>query len=142
MKPYWLRYVDKEIEVIGGDRSSYEVLQNVENVDRIRAISLRPLTEDDDPSSDIVMTGYRSRSREEGVYHQIGGKPFRGHDQKLDCPDCGLAMQFAGILDSDDLNVPLYEDQHRPVALIIGDGDCINFYTCQRCRVVGLRWIY
>lgn len=141
MKPYWLRYVDKEIEVLGGDRSSDEILQNVEAPDRIRSISLRQLTHDDDPSSEIVIRGYRSRSREEGVYHQIGGKPFRGRDEELDCPECGMAMQFAGVLDSDDLNVPLYEDEHSPVALIVGDGDCMNFYTCQRCHVIGLLWI-
>ena len=75
-------------------------------------------------------------------HEQIGGKPIKGKDVELACVECGENMRFAGILDYDDLNVPLYEDEHRPVALIIGDSDCINFYTCLSCQVIGLKWIY
>lgn len=142
MKPYWICYKGEEIEIIGGDRSSDEILLEIEAPFCMREISLRELNPEEEPFSASMIRSYRNRTREEGVYHQIGGYPIRGQSTVLSCIKCAGNMRFAGILDYDDLNIPLYESGHRPVALIIGDGDCINFYTCSSCQVIGLKWIY
>jgi hypothetical protein len=50
-------------------------------------------------------------------------------------------MQFGGIIDYDDRNVPLFETGRRPVALIIGDMDRLYWYVCGPCRVIGFDWV-
>lgn len=53
-------------------------------------------------------------------------------------------MRFAGIVDYDDLNAPLYEKydngDQEPVALVIGDMDSLHYFTCPEGAVVGLKW--
>jgi hypothetical protein len=143
MKPYWIKYRQvKVVEIIGGDTSSNRILQNIETPYVTRAIGLRKLKTEDDPRSDAVHKAYRMRTKPPGVYHQVGGFPINRNDEPLKCPICSLDMRFAGILDYDDLNVPLHEDNHRPVSLIIGDQNSINYYTCRNCLVVGLKWIF
>jgi hypothetical protein len=142
MKPYWIKYSAHGVDIVGGDCSSQKVIQKIEMPYSISTISFRELNDDERPSNPSVRRSYISRTREEGVYHQVRGEPIKGQNEQLTCPDCGTGMAFAGILDYDDLNVPLYESSHKPVALIIGDGDCINWYTCIRCLVVGLKWVH
>ncbi|MBI1176393.1 hypothetical protein GC207_03025 [bacterium] len=142
MKPYWIKYRQDGVELIGGDCSSREVLQQIETPYSMRGISLRELNADESPSIDDVRIEYRKRIREEGVYHQVGGEAIRGQNTNFLCPECNQPMRFSGILDYDDLNIPLYENGHRPVALIVGDGDCMNWHTCFKCLVIGLQWIH
>lgn len=142
MKPYWIKYHQNDVQIIGGDLSSDEIFQSIETPYCMRKITLREIGPSESPSISNVLAEYRNRTREDGVYHQVGGEPISGQKAKLLCPDCGDPMPFAGILDYDDLNMPLYESGHRPVALIIGDSDCINWHTCSKCLVVGLQWIH
>jgi hypothetical protein len=50
-------------------------------------------------------------------------------------------MQFAGIVDYDDMHVPLYSN-NEPLALVIGDVDCLHLFTCQKCSMLGVKWQY
>lgn len=141
MEPYWLRHKSSGVEVVGGYRDGGEILQNIETPYLCREIHIKPLEADDYPVDDAKRENLLSRHRPPGVYHQIGGMPIKGVNKHLNCCDCGGDMSFMGILDYDDLNVPLYEDNHSPVALIIGDYDSLNIYVCKECSVLGLKWV-
>lgn len=140
MEPYWIRHNAQEIEIVGGYRDGGEVLQNIETPYLSREIMLTPLAAEDYPTDEEILNNLLERRRPPGVYHQLGGMPIKGRNERLECCDCSQEMRFAGILDYDDLNVPLYEEDHSPVALIIGDYDSINFYLCGTCSVIGLKW--
>src|SRR5262249_2514927 len=60
----------------------------------------------------------------------------------LVCCSCSEEMQFAGIVDYDDVSCPLYMEPHIPIALIIADCDYLYFFTCRSCKIVGFRWIF
>ncbi|MCB1053851.1 MAG: hypothetical protein KDC71_24825 [Acidobacteria bacterium] len=141
MSPYWICYGNDTIEIVGGDRSSVEIFQNIETPYLMREITLHEMGPEEDPRVCSKKNDYYMRSLGDGVYHQIGGFPIKGNANQLSCCKCLKNMAFAGILDYDDLNVPLYENDHIPVSLIIGDGDCLNFYTCKTCKVIGLSWV-
>lgn len=140
MEPYWIRHTKAGVAVMGGCRDGGEVLQDIETPYLCREISLKPLVAEDYPIDPERIECLLSRKREPGVYHQIGGMPIKGCNENLKCCDCSREMKFAGILDYDDLNVPLYENNHSPVSLIIGDYDSLNIYLCEECSVVGLSW--
>jgi hypothetical protein len=138
MEPYWVRFDDDAITIEGGERDGGDVLQKIESPYEVRPIELESL--DTGIITDSTRLRLLSREIPPGIYHQLGGEPFRGSLQPLSCYRCSNVMIFAGIVDYDDANVPLYEPVRRPVALIIGDGDCLHFFTCRSCAVVGLRW--
>jgi hypothetical protein len=140
MAPYWLRFVRDDVIVVGGDREDPNVLQEIESPYEARPIELRRLVADEYPTTDARRDALRRRQVPPGVYHQLGGMPIRDSGTPLICPDCSKAMMFGGIVDYDDSNVPLYEPVRRPVALIIGDGDCLHFFTCRECDVIGVVW--
>jgi hypothetical protein len=139
-EPYWV--VEGVVPVvIGGARDGGRILQDVRPPYPCRAIELRVLHDDDYPTTPERARALRSRLYDDGVYHQLGGVPVRGGFAQLECCTCARPMKFAGVVDYDDLNVPLYEDDdRRPVALVIGDGDCLDLFTCAECGVVGLSW--
>jgi hypothetical protein len=142
MKPYWIRF-DRGLvaDIRGGAASPGNILQNIETPYGIREIRLCELASEDSSNNNNALDMLRERKTPPGVYHQLGGLPIRGESLGILCPYCGEMMPFAGILDYDDLNVPLYEDGHRPVALIIGDFDSINFYICTKCSSLGFLWV-
>lgn len=141
MAPYWLRHKKDNIEIVGGYRDGGEIIQEIETPYACRQISLLPLADEDYPDDDSSLQNLLERRREPGVYHQLGGTPIKGQNEHLNCCDCGCEMKFIGVLDYDDLNVPLYEQGHSPVALIIGDYDALNLYSCIKCAVVGVKWV-
>jgi hypothetical protein len=49
-------------------------------------------------------------------------------------------MSFFGIVDYDDLNVPLSENGGTPVALIIGDRDYMTLLSCPECAIMRVDW--
>jgi hypothetical protein len=143
MKPYWLRFENgRVVDISGGKIGIRTVLQNIETPYRIREACLRELTPEERPTSDFIRNQYRRRAIPPGVYHQLGGLPITGDRLFSVCPYCDAKARFAGILDYDDLNIPLYENSHKPVALIIGDGNSMNFYICMKCTALGLEWVY
>lgn len=100
-----------------------------------------PLIAEDYPTTEELAVELSLRKRHDGVYHQLGGVPFRGGYDELPCCKCKCPMNFAGCVDYDDLNVPLYEgEQREPIALIIGDRDCLNIFTCKDCACIGVKW--
>jgi hypothetical protein len=101
-----------------------------------REIEFREIS--DSHYSNANRENFLRRTAEEGVYHQVGGEPLRGIGNQMHCCDCGVLMRFAGILDSDDLNVPLYENGGVPFALSISDNVCLNIYSCGNCSIIGL----
>lgn len=140
MKPYFIEPIGREFRIHGGYRDGGEVVQNIEIPYACKLVKLEGIVDEELAANDVVRESYLSRNLGEGVYHQLGGYPFKGVSDALTCFQCGRAMKFFGILDYDDLNVPLYEDDHRPVALIIGDYDCMNIYSCEECCLLGLKW--
>lgn len=140
MEPYWIRHNKSGVTVVGGFRDGGEILQKIELPYLCRKILLRPLDCEDYPFDGERLDNLLNRQREPGVYHQIGGVPIRGRGEILKCCDCSGEMRFVGVFDYDDLNVPLYENDHSPVALIIGDYDSMNIYSCDSCSVIGLKW--
>lgn len=140
IEPYWIRHREENIEIVGGYRDGGEILQKIQTPYRCREILLSSLALEDYPSDEKKLSDLLGRLREPGVYHQIGGSPIRGQHDHLECCDCAQKMKFAGILDYDDLNVPLYEEVHAPVALIIGDYASMNIFSCGECSVIGLKW--
>lgn len=140
MEPYWIIHDDDSVTIKGGNKDDGEILQNIVTPYEARKIKLMPLTESDYPIDSERERGLVSRQVGEGVYHQIGGLPIKGSDISIHCCECNDEMKFMGILDYDDLNIPLYENNMEPVSLIIGDYDCLNFYSCNKCGVVGLSW--
>jgi hypothetical protein len=140
MAPYWIRHIDQAVEIVGGFRDGGDILTNIELPYACREISLAPLVDEDYPIDEAKLHELRARRHGDGVYHQIGGVPIKGQGDSMSCCDCGEPMRFAGILDSDDLHAPLYEENHSPVALIIGDADSLNIFSCVTCSVVGVRW--
>jgi hypothetical protein len=127
LSPYWVHYGDGRATVHGGRRDGGEVIQGIDHPYDSRAIELRPLALGDGEG------GGARRPR-----HQLGGTPFRRSASGMTCVVCGEPMRFAGVVDDDDENVPLYENGGTPVALVIGDCDCLHVFTCSACRVVGL----
>jgi hypothetical protein len=140
MEPYWILFSEDAVSIEGGERDGGKILQEIEAPYSSRMITLRQLGEEESPESDEVREALLSRKVAPGVYHQLCGLPFRRDEGPLSCCVCSKPMLFGGIVDSDDLNVPLYEPVKRPVALIIGDSDCLHFFTCAQCSVVGVRW--
>ena len=136
MAPYWIRHVEGGVEIVGGYMDGGEILQNIETPYACREISLVRLGEADYPLNEYAVKDLLERRREPSVYHQIGGMPIKGKDNKMACCDCAKVMGFIGVLDYDDLNVPLYEEDHSPVALIIGDYSSLNIYCCDQCSVL------
>lgn len=139
MKPYWV-VLKNSPNVVGGERDGGEIMQDIQMPYGCRNVELRHLTAEDYPVNRQLISSFHSREHGSGVYHQIGGIPYRGGYDELECCCCGSLMKFAGCVDYDDLNVPLYEGEGQPVALIIGDSDCLNWFTCTVCRVVGFNW--
>jgi len=140
MEPYWVRFSVDEVVIHGGERDTGEVLQEIESPYESRPIRLRQLAEEEDAMTAASRQALLNRDVPPGIYHQLGGQPFRGSRDPLVCVVCSRTMAFGGIVDYDDSNVPLYEPVRRPVALIIGDGDCLHYFTCRDCDVIGVRW--
>jgi hypothetical protein len=143
-KPYWIRFHSGVIEVRGGRRDDGKILQDIVTPYESRVIKLESLVAEDYPLSKQSVLAFHTRTRPPGVYHQIGGLPkTRGYDE-MNCCDCGKSMRFAGIVDYDDLNAPLYEKydngHQEPVALVIGDMDSLHYFTCPECAVIGIKW--
>lgn len=142
MDPYWIQYDgDSVVDVIGGYREDASKIQNIETPYSVRSITLSEIDTEVYLSTEVNDL-YSNRKAENGVYHQLGGIPITQLPDSMICPRCSNVMDYAGIIDYDDLNVPLYEDNHRPVALIIGDLDSIYLYTCKQCSIIGYRWVY
>jgi hypothetical protein len=137
MEPYWIRYTSDRATVTGGERDGGDVLLDIVWPYEERDLRLRVLDPDEG-----ALKASSSIERPTGVCHQIGGLPFRVGRGPMICPVCAQAMKFSGIVDYDDESVPLYETPMSPVALIIGDRDCLNFFTCRGCSVVGLTWAH
>ncbi len=128
LAPYWVRL--RKMEVIGGLKDGGEVMVDVCRPYKARLIELREIFE---------IPTFLDRNADCGIYHQIGGAPIVGKSQIMECCDCGRPMKFAGILDSDDLNVPLYENAESPLSLMIADSNCLNVYACVSCAVLGMQ---
>jgi hypothetical protein len=122
MKPYWVVYSAKSARVLGGERDGGETLSNIEYPFQSRRR--------------VTISRIRSRKH---VMHQLGGPDGSQH---LHCASCRKPMRFGGVIGYDDQNVPLYEEGHRPVALIIGDCDSLYWFTCLDCAAIGFRWVY
>jgi len=140
MEPYWLKHESNLVLITGGFRDGGEMLQNINQPYNCREIDLTPLVEEDYPDNVEFKNLLLKRKRAPGVYHQIGGVPLKDINYIMACCSCSKQMPFCGVLDYDDLNVPLYEDNENPVALIIGDYDSMNMYACTDCSVIGLKW--
>lgn len=127
MEDYWIFFEESGdvIEIFGGERDGGIVLQDIDFPYQSRALNI---VENNDFE-------FFHRPR-----HQIGGVPFKDVDYRIMCPKCKSPMSFLGVLDYDDKNVPLYENGGHPVALIIGDYDCLNIYSCSPCRALGFHW--
>lgn len=79
---------------------------------------------------------YYHRRYLEGVYHQLGGERLRADQEPCQsCENCNSALLFFGVIDNDDLNVPLYAGG-EPHSLIIGDMKSLNMYVCEACASV------
>ncbi len=133
-EPFFIEYTPTGPRVHGGYRDGGQVIHHICLPYEWRPIELTTL-----PAT-VDLPAILSRQAGEGVYHQIGGAPSLSPSTLTACPLCTQEMKFAGILDNDDLNIPLYEDDHRPISLIIGDEDCMHLYTCTECHVLGLKW--
>lgn len=140
MEPYWIKHEADSVEIFGGFRDGGLVLQNINLPYECREISYTPLEIEDYPENPSFKAALLKRERKPGVYHQLGGLALKDADCVVTCCSCASAMAFCGILDYDDLNVPLYEDVKSPVALIIGDYDSMNVYACVECSVIALKW--
>jgi hypothetical protein len=128
MEDYWIHFDESGavFDIFGGERDGGGVLQDIDYPYYARKINLY---------EHEVGSGNASPPR-----HQLGGFPFRDAGYLMHCPKCKGEMDFMGVLDYDDNNVPLYENDGHPVALIIGDNDCINIYSCAGCSVLGFHW--
>jgi hypothetical protein len=147
MEAYWTRF-GPEIEVMGGERDGGQLLNpDIDVPYETRAMRLVALKSDDYPLTEETIAAHGRRIRAPGVYHQLGGLPFRysaawDWPPVMNCCACDKSMTFAGVVDYDTLNVPLYERGGHPVALIIGDNDCLYWFTCRKCHTIGFQWIY
>jgi hypothetical protein len=52
-----------------------------------------------------------------------------------ECQRCGGRVEFFGVIDYDDLNVPLYVEE-APRSLSIGDMRSLNVYLCRQCPTI------
>jgi hypothetical protein len=142
MEPYYIFQEDaKAPQIMGGFRDEGEVVNHIDFPYTFRSLRLRELVKGELADSQEQIGQYVSRHIENGIYHQLGGLPFKGVNSHLECCNCGTSMSFAGIVDYDDLTVPLYENNGEPVSLIIGDSDCLNIYICPECSILGLLWV-
>jgi hypothetical protein len=141
MTPY---YIDAQTgSVIAGGRLDGGKLVNpyMETIYESRTLHLAsPQALESAEAFLTSLKDYRSRRMEEGVYHQIGGLPIFGRHISMVCCKCSSHMIFGGILDYDDLNIPLYESNHQPVSLIVGDKNSMNYYLCRSCSIIGMAW--
>jgi hypothetical protein len=135
-KPYWVHYTENQAVVLGGNCDGEPPFEDFEPYE-VRAISLRAL-EPWEPGG----SAYVERPRPRQVCHQLGGRPFSQSPRALHltCPLCRSRMQFSGVVDYDDHNVPLRSTTGIATALIIGDADCLHWFTCNSCHVVGFDW--
>jgi hypothetical protein len=140
--PYWVCFSSDAIEIVGGLRDKNAISAYIEHPFESRAITLETIQGLDYDLTPEAQEMFLQRSFPQGVYHQIGGLPLFGYSEPLECFSCKKPMMFAGMVDYDDLNVPLYETGHVPVALIIGDSDRLYFFTCRQCSIVGFQYVY
>jgi hypothetical protein len=123
MEPYFIHHSPR-LHVSGGERDGGEVLQDIDYPYACRLLTLHALP-DTDP----------------GVpRHQVGGPQPSATPARADCPGCSRPMSFFGIVDYDDLNVPLSENGGTPVALIIGDRDYLTLQSCLECAIMRVDW--
>jgi hypothetical protein len=139
MEPYWVDLHDSTVNVVGGLRDGGKICNRIAIPYESRRIKLRKLEFDDYPLSDTTLELLDERQRAPGIYHQIGGlPPFQGFAE-LSCFKCKHAMEYGGVVDYDDENIPLFETDQTPVALIFGDMLYMNFFICPACSVVGYK---
>ncbi|MFZ6758762.1 hypothetical protein ACO0K9_16275 [Undibacterium sp. Ji50W] len=142
MEPYWIRQQSGNLEIVGGELDGGEILQNINVPYEARKLTLRELASNEYPTKAGDAKMLISRKINPGVYHQLGGAPILATEDGLLCCDCDSEMGFLGILDYDDLNVPLFEENHKPVALIVGDYGQMNIFACVKCSIIGMKWAY
>lgn len=124
MEDYWLEYKNNTlVGVYGGELDGGDVIQEIDFPFLKREVLLEMLTDGEEINS--------------LPKHQIGGRPYLDVKYQMDCQGCRKSMPFLGVLAYDDLNIPLYENNGDPVALIIGDYDCMNIYSCVDCSILG-----
>lgn len=140
--PYWIWFQEKQIEVEyedfdtsylppkdeSGSEFSYETV----------SISLDLLQENDYPISNEIIKAFINRQREPGIYHQLGGVSPTGDSGQMKCNRCKLEMVFAGVIDSDTENVPIYQNEEM-IGFLIADCHKLYFYTCKPCHVIGVQ---
>jgi hypothetical protein len=81
----------------------------------------------------VAQEKYHDRKLGGGVYHQLGGRQLRQNCRPLQtCLRCAGSVWYFGCIDSDSLNVPLYE-RGQPAALELGDLRCMNVFMCDAC---------
>lgn len=128
---YSVRY-ERSRRIVNGGYRNAPAYRKIDTPFQSRAVKLVCI-EKDFWTDGVRIEEYAERLLLNGIYHQIGGQPLRKPRQPLEqCSHCSELVQFFGVIDYDDQNVPLYEDG-RPLALDIGDLNCLNVYLCNFC---------
>lgn len=135
LKNYFTRIVEGSREAFLGDRDHGGAVNFLDRPYQGRAVTLVPVAAEQ-WSSEQFREDYDRRDLLDGVVHQLGGVRMNDERHALcGCLSCQQALTFFGTIDSDDLNMPLYENG-EPIALAIGDAARLNVYICASCSAV------
>jgi hypothetical protein len=97
MKPYWVCFEKDGMIVKGGNQDGGELIQDIDLPYKSRGIDLIPLVTEDYPLRESDLTSFVTHRRPPGVYHQIGGVPYRNGYDCMTCYKCRSSMTFGGI---------------------------------------------
>lgn len=132
---YYVKRENKERVAYLGFQNNEGPSQYVDQTFENRHVKLNAIDELMWTDTEFI-SKYERRNLSEGILHQLGGKKMKEERTPLaECLSCKSSIDFIATIDYDDLHVPIYE-AGVPIALVIGDLNSLNVFTCKKCSAL------
>lgn len=135
LENYFTSVIDGVRIARGGDIADDGPFNHLDTPFVSRAVRLMPECDEQWESPEFI-AAYDEKKLLSGVLHQLGGKKMKRERVPIDnCLCCGGSVRFFGMIDSDDLNISLYEGS-EPLSLMIADMKSLNVLVCTKCAAL------
>jgi hypothetical protein len=126
--------------IVSGKNWTEGRIMQVDKPFHVSPLALVPLEPRDFPTTDDLHRALKSGRRMPRVLHQVGGVPYASGYDSMECVHCKSPMQFAGIVDTDEI-FRYFSEQGKQRCFRVGDGDCLHYFTCQACSTIGVHFV-